>query len=88
MPRPCPYCGDPLTREATNVTVPAGYGHAPAVGRWFYTCETCGREYHGVRVGDRIRLVPISDIDDSAGDVLTAFAWGEHLLEGENRWPH
>jgi transcriptional regulator NrdR family protein len=65
MSRPCPFCGDPLSRERTNVTVHRQRGASEAVARWFYTCETCGREYHGYELGEtrRLRLVPISTLE-------------------------
>ena len=75
MQRPCPFCGDPLEREACNVTVPHGRaqrGRRERVPKWFYTCETCGREFHGVSVGHRLQLVPLSDMDDQL--------WSEETL--------
>jgi hypothetical protein len=63
MSRACPKCGDPLSRERCNVTVPRQErAHPGPFPGWFYVCETCGSEFHGY---DRptLRLVPLSSVE-------------------------
>lgn len=87
MPSPCPNCGDPLTRERCNITVHRQWQASEAVPHWFYTCETCGREYHGFE-RPFLRLVPVTLDDDDMAPVAVTWGWNDSANERTVTWPN
>jgi uncharacterized protein with PIN domain len=80
MVHPCPFCGDPLSREPCNRAVRRHRGRPEPVARWFYTCETCGREYHGFE-RPWLRLVPLTPDEDAMAPAAVSWVWNDRPNE-------